>query len=100
MVVLIPSTPRHRYEINQRQEELVFSHLRDYELEVGITRCVHLPVPKDIGTVDSYVYVTFPYPKTEAPQILKSTSVPKSLDPGALEMSTEIIYANLRYLLP
>jgi hypothetical protein len=73
---------RHRYEVKQTQEELVFSHLRDYEMEVGVVRCLHLPVPKEIATVESYVYISFPYPKAETPQVIKSPSVTKSLDPG------------------
>jgi len=75
---------RYRYDVKQTQEELVFSHLREYELEVTIVRCAHLSVPKEIATVDSYVYITFPYPKAESPQILRSGSVSQSLDPGTI----------------
>lgn len=82
MLLTHATVHRHRYEVKQTQEELVFSHLRDYEMEVGVVRCLHLPVPKEIATVESYVYITFPYPKAETPQVIKSSSVTKSLDPG------------------
>lgn len=92
--------PRHRYEVKQTQEELVFSHLRDYEMEVGVVRCLHLPVPKEIATVESYVYITFPYPKAETPQVIKSPSVTKSLDPvynfvGKLEIERKKSFLRL-----
>lgn len=86
-----PSPNRYHYETRQEQQEIIFSHLRDNEMEIQIVGCSNLHVPHEITTVDPYVYAVLPYPSATSPQKLQTPSVSGTVDPCMAPLSPALL---------